>query len=552
MNTYLRFCAHIGSPRIVTLFRSLVVILLGSAILVPLQRGNAATISVNTYNDVVAVDGACSLREAVTAVNKSAASGNVNGECAAGDGNNDTIVLTAGTYHLTITGANEDLNAKGDLDLRASMTIAGAGMGSTTIDATLLSSGGVPDRVVQIVGPSIQVTLQDLMISGGHAPDAASPGAPGAPGGGILVSNATLTLQRVELFGNRAGSGGDAPAGMFSFGAAGAAGGGLAADASAVTVSDSLLTFNHGGVGGNSPLGSPMSFPGTGGAGGAISLSNSSTLTLQRSTLTANASGVGGLLFGTTPTNSGYGGALYLDSNSAALVTQSDFDGNASGDTSIGIAGGGIAVIGGAALTLTQSSVTRNVSRFGGGIYASSAATLQLSNDTFAANQASLGGAIYLDNTAANIDFGTISNNTAPTGSGITVDSNNAVQLRNSIVSGNTGGNDCGTDGGNQNYTSAGYNITGNGCPSNGTADIAATDPQLGPLSANGGLGDTMMPHPTSPATDAGSCVASSVNVDERNHARPSDVPRVANVADGCDIGAVELDDDIFWDGFEG
>jgi CSLREA domain-containing protein len=515
-----------------------------------LQRSNAATISVNTFNDVVAVDGACSLREAVTSVNKSAASGNRSGECAAGDGNNDTIVLTTGTYHLTITRANEDFNTTGDLDLRASMTIAGAGMDSTVIDASGLSSSGGSDRAVQIVGPSIQVTLQDLMIGGGRAPDAASTGTPGAPGGGILVSNATLALQRVELFDNVAGNGGDAPAGMFSFGGAGGAGGGLAADASAVTISDSLLTFNHGGYGGNASAGPFIASPGTGGAGGAISLSNSSTLTLQRSTLAANASGLGGLLFGAS-TNSGYGGALYLDGNSAATVMQSDIDGNASGDSSVGIAGGGIAVIGGAILTLTQSSVTRNVSRFGGGIYASSAAALQLSNDTFAANQASLGGAMYLDNTAANIDFGTISNNTAATGSGIAVDSNNLVQLRNSIVSGNTGGNDCGTDGGTQNYASAGYNIAGSACPSNGTADIAATDPQLGLLGANGGLGDTMMPHPTSPSTDAGSCVASSLNVDERTHARPSDVPRVANVADGCDIGAVELDDDIFWDGFE-
>ncbi len=293
------------------------------------------------------------------------------------------------------------------------------------------------------------MTLRDLTISGGHAPDAASIEQDGAPGGGILVSNASLVLQRVELFGNVAGKGGDAPStGMLTFAADGGAGGGLAADASVVTISDSLLTFNHGGIGGNAGAGAPLSSPGLGGAGGAISLGDSSTLTLQRSTLTANASGIGGSLFG-TPSSSGYGGALYLVGNSAALVTQSDIDANASGDTSIGIAGGGIALIGGAALTLTQSSVTRNVSRFGGGIYASSAATLHLENDTFAANEASLGGAMYLDNTAATIDFGTISDNTAATGSGIAVDSGNVVQLRNSIVSGNTGGNDCGTqDGG--------------------------------------------------------------------------------------------------------
>ena len=552
MNSHLRFRTCFGSPRIATLFRSLLVMLFASALLVPLQRGNAATISVNTFNDVVAIDGACSLREAITSVNTHAASGNMSGECAAGNGNTDTVVLAAGTYHLTITGANEDLNATGDLDLRASMTITGAGMGSTIIDATALSNAGAADRVVQIVGPAIQVTLRDLTISGGHAPDAASIEQDGAPGGGILVSNASLVLQRVELFGNVAGKGGDAPStGMLTFAADGGAGGGLAADASVVTISDSLLTFNHGGIGGNAGAGAPLSSPGLGGAGGAISLGDSSTLTLQRSTLTANASGIGGSLFG-TPSSSGYGGALYLVGNSAALVTQSDIDANASGDTSIGIAGGGIALIGGAALTLTQSSVTRNVSRFGGGIYASSAAALHLENDTFAANEASLGGAMYLDNTAANIDFGTISANTATTGSGIAVDSNNMVQLRNSIVSGNTGSNDCGTDGGSQNYASAGYNIAGSACPNNGTTDIAATDPQLSPPSANSGLGDTMMPQPMSPATDSGSCVASSLSIDERGHARPSDVSRVANVADGCDIGAAELDDDIFWDGFEG
>ncbi|MFT3791725.1 MAG: hypothetical protein QM741_11780 [Rudaea sp.] len=49
------------------------------------QTGFAATITVNTDQDVVAVDGFCSLREAVIAVNAKAASGASPGECAAGD-----------------------------------------------------------------------------------------------------------------------------------------------------------------------------------------------------------------------------------------------------------------------------------------------------------------------------------------------------------------------------------------------------------------------------------------------------------------------------------
>lgn len=61
-----------------------------------------------------------------------------------------------------------------------------------------------------------------------------------------------------------------------------------------------------------------------------------------------------------------------------------------------------------------------------------------------------------------------------------------------------------------------------------------------------------MMPVPTSPALDSESCAASASVVDERNHSRVSDIPRVPNVAGGCDIGAAELDDDIYWDGFGG
>ncbi|MEO7323456.1 MAG: hypothetical protein ABIW82_01360, partial [Dokdonella sp.] len=58
------------------------------------------------------------------------------------------IDLPAGTYNLTVTGADEDMNASGDLDLRASMRIAGAGMGNTAIDAFWLSVAAAPDRVL--------------------------------------------------------------------------------------------------------------------------------------------------------------------------------------------------------------------------------------------------------------------------------------------------------------------------------------------------------------------------------------------------------------------
>ena len=45
---------------------------------------------------------------------------------------------------------------------------------------------------------------------------------------------------------------------------------------------------------------------------------------------------------------------------------------------------------------------------------------------------------------------------------------------------------------------------------------------------------------PSSPAIDAGKC--DGVTTDQRGHPRPMDQPGVANVADGCDIGAYEDD----------
>jgi len=44
----------------------------------------------------------------------------------------DTINLQAGTYTLTIAGANEDLGAIGDLDITKNLTVAGAGAATTT------------------------------------------------------------------------------------------------------------------------------------------------------------------------------------------------------------------------------------------------------------------------------------------------------------------------------------------------------------------------------------------------------------------------------------
>lgn len=68
-----------------------------SGILLVAAPIRAATIVVTSTADVVADDGSCTLREAVTASNDHLASGAASGECAAGDDGSDTIAFSLGT-----------------------------------------------------------------------------------------------------------------------------------------------------------------------------------------------------------------------------------------------------------------------------------------------------------------------------------------------------------------------------------------------------------------------------------------------------------------------
>lgn len=501
-------------------------------------HAHAASIAASTFDDIVADDGACSLREAITAVNTHAASGVRSGECVAGDGNDDTIVLAAGTYYLSIGGADEANNATGDLDLRASMTIAGSASGATTIDATLLSASGVSDRVMHIIGPSVQIVLEDMTITGGHAPDGHFE-AVGESGGAILVENVSLTASHVHFLGNVAGRGGDAKTSTGP-GGSGGDGGAISASNATLDISDSLFDFDHGGQAGSPGPAFSFGILGGGGSGGAISLRAGSTLMLARSTLSNNGAGTATVPFGSSPPMT-FGGALFVSGNSVATVSQSVFDANAGDDYTFGIA---IAVTGGS-LAMTQSSVTRNSGLFSAVLAQN--ATLQLTNVTVAGN-ADVDSAIVLAQSASmSMDFVTVSGNHNGINS---FGASGVYSYRNSIIAGNTL-KDCQSNTA-ASFVSLGYSVVGTGCSSNATRDVVSTAPRLGPLTDNGGFGATMMPLPTSPAINAGSCAASSSSIDQRGRARPAAVVHVADAVDGCDIGALELDDDIFWDSYGG
>jgi CSLREA domain-containing protein len=159
------------------------------------RTGYASTgsvqIFVNTTADEINANGNCSLREALRAANLDIA---VDG-CPAGGGE-DTIILPAGTYTLTLIGGGDNDGFSGDLDINSNLTIAGSGAISTIID------GNNTDRVFHITG-SYTVEIVGLTVKNGLI------GTGLAGGGGLLNgdSSASLTLKNCVISNNSADTG---------------------------------------------------------------------------------------------------------------------------------------------------------------------------------------------------------------------------------------------------------------------------------------------------------------------------------------------------------
>ncbi len=153
---------------------------------------SAATFTVTKVADTAdgACDEDCSLREAVIAANASL------GEA--------SIVVPPGVYVLDRLGAGEDQSQTGDLDLRVSMSIVGAGASRTVLD------GAQADRLIHVPGAEftpvpVMVTIRDLSVRNGSV---------AGDGGGIATEGpGQLELERVLVENNHADSGG----GVFGF-----------------------------------------------------------------------------------------------------------------------------------------------------------------------------------------------------------------------------------------------------------------------------------------------------------------------------------------------
>ncbi len=220
-----------------------------------------------------------------------------------------TIVIPSGTYRLTRAGTGEAAAATGDLNLTGDLNILGAG--STTI----IDGGGL-DRLFDIAAGT-RVNLQDLTLQNGNAVDV---------GGGLRITDATVTLTRVTVINNTATT----------------AGGGIYNDGY-LTVADSLFQNNVT----TASIGS--------GGGGLYNLrsANISGTTFVNNSTPGGILGVGG-------------GAGILNTDTGTLsVTNSTFSGNQAtqGD------GGGINNSGSTTLDHVTLSTNGTPNGDGGGVF---------------------------------------------------------------------------------------------------------------------------------------------------------------------------------------
>jgi parallel beta-helix repeat protein len=433
----------------------------------------------------------------------------------------DTIILPAGTYTLSLAGAGEDGAATGDLDVTKdqtnasqTLTIVRAGAASTIIDGADL------DRLFHVLpGATLNlsgVTVRNGQVAAGH-------------GGGIL-NEGTLILADSVVTGNQTtdGSGG----GIFSSGTLAVTG---------TTVSSNTASGYGGGIsgGGTSTISDATISSNSASAGGGVYADYGSTATLIGTSVTQNSSG--------------RGGGICLARSVNLTLAESTVAANASSAR-----GGGIAT-GGSSLHIVRSTISGNTASTNGGGIENEGGTVEVTGSTISGNQATNagGGIENFSNGTLKLTNATVSNNTATVGGGID-NASGAAALKNTIIAGNTaGGGDPDASGA---LSSLGHNLIGNvGAASGFThgvlGDVVGTsgtpvDPKLGPLQNNGGPTQTHSPLAGSPAIDAGDDSGAPVT-DQRGAPRKLD-----GDADGtahADIGAVEYLDPswFFVDSFE-
>ena len=398
-------------------------------------------------------------------------------------------------------------------------------------------------RVAFITGTNT-VELHGLIMTNGLA------NADNQDGGGIYNTNTTLTISNSQLISNTAWDSGGA---LFNMDGA-------------VEIYNSSVSWNK------AEDISPVS-----NNGGAIYNYTNGSLTINDSVVNYNFAdgGVGGGVANLgeahiynselahneiSDQGTSIGGAAYNNNLGIMVISDSLIDDN---DAQFG---GGITSYG--ALTVTGATVRNNFAdgKGGGGIGIGDGGTLYLA-DSIVNNNTVLngnGGGVEIQGNMVTIMNSTISHNSAPNGGGInssfsgdvttiaytTIASNTAdingngirfsdgtMTLQSSIIA-NNGSSNCSISGGS--YSDGGYNLdSGTSCMLTGTGSLSNIDPQLQPLTNNGGDTATHALPDDSPALNqigngVNGC-GTTITTDQRGETRP--------FATLCDIGAYELQD---------
>ncbi|MFD3163764.1 choice-of-anchor Q domain-containing protein [Herpetosiphon sp. NSE202] len=542
------------------------------------------TITVNTFvDDFTANNGTCSLREAVQAANTDLAVD----ACPAGSAS-DTIQLAAGSYQLSLTGAESPQT--GDLDLNGTIQITGVTSATSIINANRI------DRVLDIAGGN--VSLRNLQVREGFRPGTTQEYT--VYGQGILHQAGSLTIDNSIITKNGRSASGDM------------VGGGIASLTGYLTITNSLIADNHLGY----------VYLETSGPGAGMYI-DTSTVSISNSNFNSSSGGTGS--------------AIYNDAGHLTITGSTIEDHSSLGDFSAVVATDrGQIIVNKSIFSNNQpsalriyagsASVTDSLFRGNGGngsFYCSkggainSSSALSVSNSRFIDNWANEGGAIAVVTGTASIDHSEFSGNdarefmagrdicigdggTMSTGRGkVRLDSStlaynhadgfaagifhssnpNPLIIRNSTIVSNTNnllnpedGSIVEFDGpgitalysstvqlsntllaGNRNdasnvardcsgllfsqghvlieHADAACNLT------QATGDLIGVQPQLGRFAFHGGFTRSFSLNPTSPAIDAGSSDCGST--DQRYFPRPVDGDSDDQAR--CDIGAFEF-----------
>jgi len=482
---------------------------------VTIERVAVEGSSAMTGGAIAQADGALAISDATFEANTAASGG------AVAQGGTGALTVTNSTFTSNVaTGGNA-----GGLGTATTgpVTITGC-----TFSSNVATMGGAG---IYALGTSA-LSVTACTITGNDA-------LPSGSGGGILYNGpATATVTDTKVLANRALNGGGA----------------VLAGTGAVQISNSEFSDNVGvsnpGAGLSASASMGVTIQNTTarrnvnlvGPGGGIVAAGANVAVTDVEVAENSAVGGGGLMAsGATVTltrvralrNSGSnssGGGIQI-MGTTAVVSDSTIDGNVGGS----LGGGLLASV--TSLDLTGSTVSNNRcvgSSIGGGLSIFVTAPSTLTNVTISGNVSdSSGGGMYStgDITFRNVTW---ADNAS---SALTMLYHNVgtATLVSSILTGGPAESGCGGAG---TIVSGGFNIDSSGLCGLTAPSDRVVDPQLGPLADNGGPTLTHLPAPSSPAIDGGNPVGCPAT-DQRGQTRPTDGNGDGSAA--CDVGAVEF-----------